>query len=159
MLYLINPQPFSETILRTLAYRFEPVYGRYIRFSDITFEDAYTRAVHQLVQLAPTRQKGEVALSIISAVEQSVKCNKITVALAIWSAEIFKTVELIFYTQEDSKNITKYIRYRKPFLYNISYNILGESTSFIIDGVQDINEVLKHTQYYVKNLLDVGVTQ
>jgi len=150
MLYLINPQPFSETILRTLAYRFEPVYGRYIRFSDITFEDAYTRAVHQLVQLAPTRKKGEVALSIISAVEQSVKCNKITVALAIWSAEIFKTVELIFYTQEDSKNITKYIRYR---------NILGESTSFIIDGVQDINEVLKHTQYYVKNLLDVGVTQ
>lgn len=157
MLYLINPQPFSETVLHALAYPFEPIYGPCIRFSNMSFDDAYTRAVHQLVQLAPKRCDNDVAISIISAVEDMLNQYKITVALAIWRAETFKTVELVFYTQPHSKNITKYIRYRKPFSYNFSYNILGESTSFIIDGVQDINEVLKHTQRYLKALLDVGV--
>ena len=159
MLYIVNPQPFSQAVMHLLKTPYKAINHDCFLPSMFDKGDAYARAVHQLVQAAAGRQKNVPVISITTSMESDPKYGKITVALAVWHASAFKTKALYFQSARRSKNITKYIRYRKPFLYNIGYNILGESTSFIIDGVQDINEVLKHTQYYVKNLLDVGVTQ
>lgn len=159
MFYLINPQPFSKAIMQLLNERYESVYGRYFLPPSIDEKDAYARAVHQLVQLRATAAKNVPLISITSSIESDLKYGKITVALAVWNASTFKAKKLTFQINSHPKNITKYITERKPFCCNIGYNILGESSSFIIDGVHDIVDVLKTTSDYLRALLETEVVQ
>jgi hypothetical protein len=157
MLYLINPQPFSEAIIRRLNRRYETVYSRYFLSPFVAKNDRYTRAVHQLVQPRATAAENVRIISIASSVESGVKYGKITVALAVSDAFTFKMKKLIFQINSYPKNITKYIPERKPFYCNIGYNILEESSSVIIDGIHDIIDVLQTTGDYLRVLLETEV--
>ena len=153
MLYLMNPQPFSESVMRLLNERYETIYVP----SVVKEDDAYARAVHQLVQLRATATKNAPVISIASSVESDVKYGKITVALAVSDAFTFKTKKLVFQINSYTKNITKYITERKPFYCNIGYNIIGEASSFTIDGIHDIVDVLQTTVECLRALLETEV--
>lgn len=156
MLYIVNPQPFSQAVMHLLKTPYKAINHDCFLPSMFDKGDAYARAVHQLVQAAAGRQKNVPVISITTSMESDPKYGKITVALAVWHASAFKTKALYFQSARRSKNITKYITERKPFCSNISYNILGESSSFIIDGVHDIVDMLNHTQHHLRTLLGTG---
>lgn len=157
MLYIVNPQPFSEAVMALLEKPYEPIYDDYFLPPCGDENDAYARAVHQLVQTSGGRHKNVPMISITTSMESDIKYGKITVALAVWQSSVFKAKALYFQTMKQPKNITKYITERKPFCCNISYNILGESSSFIIDGVHDIVDMLKHTEHHLRILLGAEV--
>lgn len=143
--------------MRRLNMPYETIYGRCFLQPFIDEEDAYIRAVHQLVQLRAVTTKNVPVISIASSIESDVKYGKITVALAVSDAFTFKTKKLVFQISSYPKNITKYIPERKPFYCNIGYNILEESSSFITDGIHDIVDVLQTTGDCLLSLLETEV--
>ncbi len=153
MIYLINPQLFSTTVIERITSQYERIHGQ-IAFLDLLPNEKFNDAIHQLVQLMPRHEKDNIGISITSKTEFKSKGLFVRVFLAIWHYKKFETLELYFRIGNKEKNIAKYINVRKPFSLNFSYNIIEESSSFImIDGVHDLYGVVKHTEKYLRKML------
>ena len=153
MIYLINPQLFGTTVMQRITSQYERVDGQ-LAFDDLLSNEYSVRAIHELVQLMPRHEKRNIGISITSKTESKAKDLSVRVFLAIWYYKKFETLELYFRIGNKEKNIAKYINVRKPFSMNFSYNIIEESSSFImIDGVNDLYGVVKHTEKYLRKML------
>lgn len=153
MIYLINPQLFGTTVMQRITSQYERVDGQ-LAFDDLLPNEYSVRAIHELVQLMPRHEKRNIGISITSKTESKTKDLSVRVFLAIWHYKKFETLELYFRIGNKEKNIAKYINVRKPFSMNFSYNIIEESSSFImIDGVNDLYGVVKHTEKYLRKML------
>lgn len=153
MIYLINPQLFGTTVMQRITSQYERVDGQ-LAFDDLLSNEYSVRAIHELVQLMPRHEKRNIGISITSKTESKAKDLSVRVFLAIWYYKKFETLELYFRIGNKEKNIAKYINVRKPFSVNFSYNIIEESSSFImIDGVNDLYGVVKHTEKYLRKML------
>lgn len=153
MIYLINPQLFGTTVMQRITSQYERVDGQ-LAFDDLLSNEYSVRAIHELVQLMPRHEKRNIGISITSKTESKTKDLSVRVFLAIWYYKKFETLELYFRIGNKEKNIAKYINVRKPFSVNFSYNIIEESSSFImIDGVNDLYGVVKHTEKYLRKML------
>lgn len=153
MIYLINPQLFGTTVMQRITSQYERVDGQ-LAFDDLLSNEYSVRAIHELVQLMPRHEKRNIGISITSKTGIEAKDLSVRVFLAIWYYKKFETLELYFRIGNKEKNIAKYINVRKPFSMNFSYNIIEESSSFImIDGVNDLYGVVKHTEKYLRKML------
>lgn len=153
MIYLINPQLFGTTVMQRITSQYERVDGQ-LAFDDLLSNEYSVRAIHELVQLMPRHEKRNIGISITSKTESKAKDLSVRVFLAIWYYKKIETLELYFRIGNKEKNIAKYINVRKPFSVNFSYNIIEESSSFImIDGVNDLYGVVKHTEKYLRKML------
>lgn len=153
MIYLINPQLFGTTVMQRITSQYERVDGQ-LAFDDLLSNEYSVRAIHELVQLMPRHEKRNIGISITSKTESKAKDLSVRVFIAIWYYKKFETLELYFRIGNKEKNIAKYINVRKPFSMNFSYNIIEESSSFImIDGVNDLYGVVKHTEKYLRKML------